>query len=411
MRKKELSKLLVAVVATSSITNASSISTFAVDTKEANNTYINQNSMEEKTQEEKTNETVFLSNISYDTKMSATDYKHITKDTNTDGKKIKLLVDGEVVEFEKGMGAHATSTLVYDLSNYSTEYTRFVSYVGVDYAQAGRGNGVKFTISTSQDGINWTPVKELGVLTSNKDSAYVDINIKGVKYLKLYANDNGKNGNDHAVYGDAKLVKDDYTISATPISGLKPIEEYDKILNANSIEDNLANNEMTILRRAFVERIGYESIQRIASKSESYGEAINYLMTNEDALRYFIAGGPVTLEGSYTSSLKYFCDIYSKYAVEIKSGREDNFDLRLAISISLSYSKIELVRFWIISEKPLDAVRRYELYKELIDSGRMDKGGNTPNHGKWSSAQFKALPIPLMRGLWITELMMMKSCG
>lgn len=47
-------------------------------------------------------------------------------------------------------------------------------------------------------------LKETGVITPDSNSEFVDIDISGAKYLKLYANDNGLNANDHAVYGDAR---------------------------------------------------------------------------------------------------------------------------------------------------------------------------------------------------------------
>ena len=45
---------------------------------------------------------------------------------------------------------------------------------------------------------------------SSYDANFAKIDIRGVKYLKLYANDNGSNGNDHSVWADAKLIKEGY---------------------------------------------------------------------------------------------------------------------------------------------------------------------------------------------------------
>lgn len=358
---------------------------------------VNLESIAEKTDSKQ----IYLSDIEYVKNQSNTGWKSIMKDANTDGMPIKLIVDGETVEFEKGMGAHAPSTLVYDLSQYTDEYTRLVTYMGLDANQGTKGDGVKFTVSTSEDGVTWTEVKTIEVLKGNSESVYLDLKLDGAKFVKLYANENGGKGNDHAVYGDLKLVKDDYTLSTTPILGLQTVESYDAILSNNTVEKNMESNQMTILQRAFVNRVGYESLQRIAGKSESYAKAINYLMNNETALNYFITGGPVNKNGSYQASVRHFCEIYSKYEDQLKETADNNFNLRLAISIALGYSNSEMTGFWIISNKDKTAVTRYETYQKLVASGVMDESGNTNDHRKWSTQEFKDLPIPLMR--WVVD--------
>ena len=404
MYKKEKSIMLTVGLTTSILLNYFTENIKNISAQELKNKYENtcSNILTDSVKDKKSIDTVFkeqiyLSDIEYDRNKSSAGWGSIKKDTNPNGGTIKLLVDGEAIEFKKGMGAHATSTLVYDVSDYIDTYTRFVSYVGIDNSQGSQGNGAIFKIYTSKDGERWDLAKNIGLLKGDKESAYVDIPLKGVKYIKLYADSNGHNGNDHAVYADAKLVKDDYTISSVEIEGLETLETYDSILRANSIEENIANNELIILRRAFVKRLGYESLQRLANQGEKYVNGITYLINDIDALRYFITGGPVNIGGSYQKSLRAFCDIYSKYKDELKDTSDDNFNLRLAVSISLAYSRSEMVRFWISGEKEVSAVNRYEVYKALVSSGKMDDGGNTNDYGKWSSENFKKLPIPLMK--------------
>ena len=139
MKNKTISFLLASITAVSMILNPYASNSKKVLADELNNAYST-------TSVEKNKDYLYLSELEYDTSKSNTAYKSITKDTNTNGSKIKLVVDGEIVQFEKGMGAHATSTLIYDLSNYSSEYTRFVSYLGLDNSMKGGGNGAKFTI-------------------------------------------------------------------------------------------------------------------------------------------------------------------------------------------------------------------------------------------------------------------------
>jgi len=348
--------------------------------------------------EEKSEDQIYLSDIEYDKSKSSTAYGSIGTDTVHNGNTITLIVDGETTEFKKGMGAHATSTLVYDVSQYKDSYTRLVTYAGVDSRQGNNGNGVKFEIYTSVDGTTWDLVKDLGVLKGNNEAAYVDIELNNANFIKLYAHDNGSKGNDHSVYGDLKLVKDNYSLAGKPIEGLKTVSQYDSELNSNDISANIQNNKMTILKRTLIKRVGYESIQRISAQSEVYSEGIQYLMTNKRALEYFIMGGPVNIGGSYQKSLKAFCEIYAKYKNIMDDSSSDYFNLRLAISIALSHSRDEVTSSWIKSNKGVNPVHRYEVYQYLISSGKMDEGGgNTNNSRQWSSTEFKALSIPMMR--------------
>ena len=97
----------------------------------------------------------YLSDIEYIKNLSSTGYGPIKLDQNLDGDKITLNVDGEVLEFNKGIAAHATSTVVFDVSSYSNTYSRFTTYVGLDRSRGNNGNGVKFKIMTSSDGKTW----------------------------------------------------------------------------------------------------------------------------------------------------------------------------------------------------------------------------------------------------------------
>lgn len=86
-----------------------------------------------------------------DNRWSYAGWGNIMKDKNIEGGTISLLLDGSRVYFKKGMGAHATSQLTYDISAYSDVYTRFVAKMGVDAERGGNGE-VWFRISVSKDG-------------------------------------------------------------------------------------------------------------------------------------------------------------------------------------------------------------------------------------------------------------------
>lgn len=192
--------------------------------------------------EDQSGNSLYLSDIDYDTNLSNTEWKSTMKDANTDGVAIRLIVNGEVSTFDKGMGAHATSTLVYDISSYSAEYTRLVGYLGVDYGQVNKGDGVVFSIFVSDDLQDWQLLKQTEVMTANQEAEYIELDVANVRYIKLYAHKYGNNANDHAVYGGIRLVKTDYDVDGELYAAIQPLSYYDDILSQNSIEHNIKNS-------------------------------------------------------------------------------------------------------------------------------------------------------------------------
>lgn len=100
---------------------------------------------------------VYLSDIPYDKNNSSVGWGQVTLDKNLDTKYnkglITLIIDGKPKSFLKGIAAHATSTVVYDINGLGYDY--FSTYYGVDASRGSTGNGVKFSIYTSIDGVNW----------------------------------------------------------------------------------------------------------------------------------------------------------------------------------------------------------------------------------------------------------------
>ena len=396
MKKKQLSLILAGVLVASVVLNPFSFNT----TKAMADVVVNSNSGS--TDRVVNQNYVYLSDLQYESS-SRVGWGEIKKDSNIEGGKIKLIVDGELLQYDKGMGAHATSTLVYDISEYSDTYTRFVARMGVDYSKKGNGNGVKFKISTSDNGKDWTDKQESNVVNPESESISVDLNVEGVKYIRLIANDNGNNGADHAVYGDARLVKADYDLNSEFNSNIQRTDYYDAILREKSVDENVKNNEKLILTRALVNKAGFQTLQRLY-KNEDNKAGIDYLLNNERALKLFITGGGVAIEGSYADSVTAFCKLYNAHGKDFDDATDNYFNLRLGTSISLAYGREGLVRFWNTSDKEINPVSRYDTYKKLMSSGVMDKAGEGNGHSKWSTAQFKSLSMPLMK--WVVDARM-----
>ena len=175
------------------------------------------------------NNEIYLSDIDY-TSDSRAGWGVIQKDKAGDGNKISVKVEGAYYTFDKGMWAHATSTLIYDISAYSNVYKYFSAYVGLNKTASSSSNGVIFKVYTSSDNVH---------------------------YLKLVADSNGSNGNDHSVYADAKLVKSIASANVIDLGNgkvVKLLEEYDRIIKERYTNATLDNKdyELLLLQRTFV---------------------------------------------------------------------------------------------------------------------------------------------------------------
>lgn len=144
-------------------------------------------------------ESEYLSDIEW--KSARTDWGTIQKDLALCGNNITLNINGENKIFDKGIGTHANSEIVYNLEGKNYDY--FESYVGIERTIAGAGkSSVIFKIYA--DGVE---VYNSGVMKWEDKAKYVRIPVKGVSELKLVANDAGNGiGSDHADFGGAKFL-------------------------------------------------------------------------------------------------------------------------------------------------------------------------------------------------------------
>jgi YVTN family beta-propeller protein len=118
---------------------------------------------------------------------------------STDG--TTITIDGQ--QYSRGLGVHANSTVVYNLNQ---EYGRFVSAVGID-DEVGTSGSCIFEVYL--DGVRKFTS---GKVTGNDAKKIVDLNVSGVKELRLVVTHAGDgNSYDHASWGGPYLVR---TISA-----------------------------------------------------------------------------------------------------------------------------------------------------------------------------------------------------
>lgn len=115
-----------------------------------------------------------------------------------DGKIITL--NGQT--FQKGLGVHAHSEVQYYLGG---NFKRFTSYIGIDDTQIDT-SAASVTFEVWGDG---KKLYDSGLMTAVSETKHVDVNVEGVKDLKLVVTNAGNgNGNDHGTWAEAKIIKE-----------------------------------------------------------------------------------------------------------------------------------------------------------------------------------------------------------
>lgn len=136
----------------------------------------------------------------YDWTSAKQSYGSTKKDQSASSNTLRLTnEDGTVATYERGIGAHSTATIIYDLSDKN--YDIFSAYVGVDRAMHGSVGSVQFEVFVDNE-----LAFDSGVMNSRDAKKYVEVSIAGAKQLKLVVKDGGNgDGSDHATWGDTKL--------------------------------------------------------------------------------------------------------------------------------------------------------------------------------------------------------------
>ena len=114
------------------------------------------------------------------------------------------------IYFERGIGAHAIGTFVYDLSG--DKYLKFEGYVGMsdekDPAECGHGGSSDFKFSIDGKQVFKSDTLQGTDGGKNVDAVHVEFDIpSGAKELEIVMGDGGDGiGCDHSAIGDAKLL-------------------------------------------------------------------------------------------------------------------------------------------------------------------------------------------------------------
>lgn len=335
---------------------------------------------------------VYLSDIPY---VSArVGWGAVTLDKNgVNNGGLVLNVNGSAVTFKKGIFAHATSSVDYDVSEYHSDYPYFMTYYGLNTSNDNNGNGVKFYVYVSNDRKTWelkTDANPVAIKSGN--GAYqIKVDVRDYKYIRLHANDNGNNGSDHAVWADAKLVREDYKDNVT-----RTVEELDAEIKAQYTSGPVPEDlQLLLLQRNLIASVGQYGLRTFLETSPANREMLEWFINDEDALRMWtMAGAP---RGSYVSSLQVLSNLYAAHkddlADDTVSHGVRNGDLNLRMMLSLSLTHASAVNLWIFNNQTSNAVTRYEIFKDMYAN---DKLGDP--------TMFANLTVQEMRGVMMNQI-------
>lgn len=124
------------------------------------------------------------------------------------GESLGVYVDGEKTYFNKGLGMHAPATIEIDLEGKGV--TRFQALVGVSADQTSTTANHIYVVYVDGKEAFRSPA-----MRARQNAVPVDVDVTGAKKITLYVDPNGIDGNDHAIWADAKFTIDAPTFEAT----------------------------------------------------------------------------------------------------------------------------------------------------------------------------------------------------
>lgn len=339
-----------------------------------------------------TNNFVYLSDMNYITEnnwsFNGWTGHDIQIDKNQDGKTIELYVDGENRTFTKGIGIHAKGQVVYDISEYSTQYPRFIAYLGLDSSKSG---SIWFKIDVSNDGTAWeTVVPKTINLTTKTDAVKVDVNVAGYKYLKIYVDPNGSNASDHGNIADAKFVTEDYVDLGYPYTKIHKLDYYDEIISAHDVDYNLNNNYHLVLEREVINKLGFWNLQYAYETMDNFDEIMSWILSSDRILENVIEVGNIS---DTTKFLIVLNDLYVKYKECLTE--EDGYvyeKMMIALATAYSTDYIHNPHNYGFHAADYDYIERFRLVKKMYDEDLIPNTVARP-YKTW----FKNYQMELMR--------------
>ena len=300
-------------------------------------------------------------------------YDKLKTDKNMSGAKISFIVNGERTYFEKGIMAHATSTLVYDLGE-SHPYEYFSTYLGIDAVQNGKGDA-KFSVFSSLDNETWKTELEPTNKNSGEEATFLKFSVSGVRYIKFVFDSKGNNNYDHTGLGDCKVFTVGYDFENSE-DFFKTVEYYNNLFAGKTSQEILQNYNLELMQRKFIESVGYDNLKYSFLKGTNEADRrtmLNWLYNDQKALKDFVTGGKPN-GGNYIKAIDILSKLYKAYANDLSDttalfepeagSTRNRGDVYRTMMISIALTNAKSVYGWVNSGDILDPLARYEAFKK-----------------------------------------------
>lgn len=205
-------------------------------------------------------------------------YKQAQKDVAISGRNLTLTgKNNEAVEYEKGLGMHSTSTVIYDLTDKKADI--FSTYIGVDRAMYNSVGQVQFEIY-----VDGKLAYDSGIMRAKDKQKYVEVNLADAKELKLVVKDGGNgNGSDHATFGDTKLhFVNESRIDKTELTKL--VNEAKKLNEDDYTEESFNTMQIALAKAEKVledNNSSQDTIDNVAAELQKSVEALTVVNLDE----------------------------------------------------------------------------------------------------------------------------------
>lgn len=265
----------------------------------------------------------------YNWKSASQSYGSTQKDQSASANTLRLTKeDGSIASYERGIGAHANATIIYDLTDQ--DYSFFSAYVGVDRAMHGSVGSVQFEVYVDGE-LSF----DSGVMNSRNAQKYVEVSIAGAKELKLVVKDGGNGiGSDHATWGDTKLH-----FANSEREGIDRSQLDELLTNINALNANLYTeeswNQLMVIVATVNEQLAVGYNQEIINKlTIQLTQALDELIvaTNYEGLIELLAqAGSINLEGYTEDSVAALQTVINQATemIEANSSSQDEVNQML----------------------------------------------------------------------------------
>lgn len=167
-------------------------------------------------------------------------YGTLKKDQSVNGRTITLLKNQTPVTFAKGLGAHASSSVVYNVEGKGYRY--FESFIGINQSEKNAKPNAIFRVF-----VDGEKRFDSGEMKVTDNMGYVLVDIQGAGKVELVTDSNGTNASDHTVWANARFSSDNRVpaISAEDVSFRDPADVNIETIVAQATAQDVEDGDLT----------------------------------------------------------------------------------------------------------------------------------------------------------------------